>query len=337
MLQGKKRFIGRIEKFPDMLYDRPYMRQVGFRGDFSFLKAILVTLVAAFVIQSLVELSLGREGVRIISNGQEFVSTAMPEVLRGNFCLTEDGLARGKIWTLVTYSFIHDGIFHLVVNMLGIFFIGRALEPSLGPRKLAILYFVSTATGGIFWLLVSHGDLEGSSPYLPHLLGASAAAMGLLAYFCSQRPNDTITLLLFFVLPCNLKPKWVLWGFLGISIYGLVYMEIFKERTLTTDGVAHSAHLGGLLAGLLYYRLTETGPFAGSSLPRIRVKQPAWMKVGSGKKTVEPPPYTVNFSDRESIQAEVDRILDKINEQGFGALTEDEKKTLDRAKNILNK
>ena len=78
--------------------------------------------------------------------------------------------------------------------------------------------------------------------------------------------------------------------------------------------------------------------FAQSSMPVIRVKRPAWMKVSSsGKKTTASSNYTVNFSNRESIQEEVDRILDKINDEGFGALTEEEKSTLDRAKHILNK
>ena len=320
-----------------MLYDRPYMRETNFRGDFSFLKAILVTLVAAFVIQSLVELSLGPDRVIVKFDAQEYPTLAMPELLRGNFCLTEDALVQGKLWTLVTYAFVHDGILHLLFNMLGIFFIGRALEPTMGARNLGILYMVSAVAGGVFWLIVNNGALAGSSPYLPHLMGASAATYGLLAYFCAQRPNDTITLLLFFVLPCQLKPKWVLWGLLGISTYGLIYMEIFGQRTIASDGIAHSAHLGGLFAGLVLYKLSANKKFTGSSIPTIRVRRPAWMKVASGKKHAESANYTVNFSDRESIQAEVDRILDKINEKGFGGLTEEEKKTLDRAKNMLNK
>ena len=320
-----------------MLYDRPYMREANFRGDFSFLKAILVTLVAAFVIQSLVELSLGPDRVIVKHGGQEFSTVAMPEVLRGNFCLTKDALGQGKIWTLATYGFLHDGIVHLLFNMLGIFFIGRALEPAIGSRKLAILYLISTVAGGALWLIVNNGALAGSSPYLPHLMGASAGFFGLLAYFCAQRPNDTITLLLFLVLPCQLKPKWVLWGSLGISTYGLIYMEIFGQRTSASDGIAHSAHLGGLLAGWAFYRLSVNQSFTGSVGPRIRVRRPAWMKDASDKKSMGSANYTVNFSDRESIQAEVDRILDKINEKGFGGLTEEEKNTLDRAKKMLNK
>lgn len=335
MLQLKKGFIRRKEFEADMLYDRPYMRQAAFRGEFSFLKAILVTLVAAFVIQSLVELSLRREIIGNTLDGRA-VSIA-PEVLRGNFFLSAESMAQWKIWTLVTYGFFHDGILHLLVNMLGIFFIGRALEPILGPRKLCVLYLLATIAGGMLWLIVNPEALATGRPYIPHLLGASAAAMGLLAYFCAQRPNETITLLLFFVIPCNLKPKWVLWGFLGMSVWGLLSMEIFADRTMRSDGVAHSAHLGGLLAGLIYYKLSESKVFPGSSMPRIRVRRPAWMKVGSGKKTVASTTYSVNFSSRESIQEELDRILDKINAQGFGSLTEDEKKTLDRGKNILNK
>jgi membrane associated rhomboid family serine protease len=328
-----------------MLYDRPYMRQPGFRGDFSFLKAALVTLVAAFIIQSLVEMSVGNEFVTVETGEGTYARTPItPEFLRGNFTMSLEALQQGKIWTLLTYGFLHDGPWHLIFNMLFIFFMGRALEPTLGPRKLGTLYLLATVAGSSFWLLTQGAksmrgfavDVPGLS-YAPYLLGASAAAMGLLAYFCSQRPNDNITLLLFFIIPCNLKPKWVLWGSLGISAYGVLYSEIFSDRTFVADSVSHSAHLGGLLFGLFYYRLNETRTFLGTKMPSIRVKKPAWMKVSTGKKTVDPPKYSVNFSNRESIQAEVDRILDKINDLGFGALTEDEKKTLDRAKNILNK
>ncbi|MFP6900693.1 MAG: rhomboid family intramembrane serine protease, partial [Opitutales bacterium] len=193
--------------------------------------------------------------------------------------------------------------------------------------------------GGLLWLVVSQSNYEGTVANSPYLLGASAAAFGILAYFCAQRPNETITLLLFFVIPCRLKPKWVLWGFLGISVYGLIFSEIYGSNPGlgSKDGIAHSAHLGGLLAGILYYRMHVTGGLAGSSIPTIKVKRPAWMKVGSEKNPVAPANYTVNFSSRETVQAEVDRILDKINDHGFGALTDEEKKTLDRAKNILNK
>ncbi len=321
-----------------MLYDRPYMRPTAFRGDFSFLKAILVTLVAAFVIQSLVVGFLGRDIFRVITKGGLENIELIPEVLRGNFSLTMDALKEGKVWTLATYAFLHADVMHLLFNMLAIFFIGRALEPTIGSRKLCILYFASTVAGGIFWLIVNQGDSIKGISYAPHLLGASAAAMGILAYFCAQRPNENITLLLFFVLPCNLKPKWVLWGILGISTYGLFFSEIYGGRTGGSDGIAHSAHLGGIITGLLYYKMSVSAAFSHSSIPSIRVKRPAWMKVSSsGKKTTASSNYTVNFSNRESIQEEVDRILDKINDEGFGALTEEEKKTLDRAKHILNK
>ena len=316
-----------------MLYDRPYMRPSSFHGDFSFLKAILITLVSVFVIEIVVELKplLGREVIAKTFDGREI--SIPPEEIRGNFFLSVEALSHGKIWTLVTYSFFHGDIMHLLINMLGIFFIGRALEPVLGPRKLATLYLLATVAGGILWLIVNHDSAVKYRPYYSYVIGASAAAMGILAYFCARRPNENIILLLFFVLPCNLKPKWVLWGILGISAYGLFFSEISGA----SDGIAHSAHLGGIFAGLLYYKLSTSMTFTKSRIPKIRVKRPAWMKISSGKKPVASPNFTVNFSDRESIQEEVDRILDKINDKGFGALTEDEKKTLDRAKHILNK
>ena len=100
-------------------------------------------------------------------------------------------------------------------------------------------------------------------------------------------------------------------------------MEIFGDRTMRSDGVAHSAHLGGLLAGLIYYKLSENKVFPSSSMPRIRVRRPAWMKVGSGKNPMASTTYSVNFSNRESIQAELDRILDKIRTDSIFSISRD--------------
>lgn len=318
-----------------MLYDRPYMRETPFRGNYSFLKGILIALAAVHVIQILIILSLGMEPLkgRLIA----------PEFLRGNFYLSPEALLEGKIWVLVTNGFFHGGEWHLILNMLFIFLFGRQLEPILGPRKLCAVYFTSLIAGSFFLLLATAIGSSlglyaywGNTPYIPFGLGASGAASGLFACFCARRANEKITFLLFLVIPCELKPKWLLWGAFFLTTIGVVSELSPRERLLEPfDGIAHSAHLGGLLAGLLYCRMSSKGN--QSSFPRIKIKRPAWMKAGSDKQPSASANYKVNFSNRETVQAEVDRILDKINATGFGALTDEEKKTLDRAKNILNK
>jgi hypothetical protein len=92
-----------------------------------------------------------------------------------------------------------------------------------------------------------------------------------------------------------------------------------------------------MFAGILYYRLffNHSPSFIGSGSTRTTVEQPAWFK--RRKKTEPHISYKVNRTNRDELQVEVDRILDKINESGFGSLNDGEKQTLDRAKDILSR
>ena len=292
-----------------MLYDRPYMRAPTFGPRTgSFLKAFLIALIVSFVLQTLVE-TVGNQKV----NEGFFHWTAF----------TPEGLLTGKIWTLASYAFLHEGAWHLVLNMLAIFFIGRALEVELGPRMMAWLAAAGAAAGALLWFAF---NMTGGA-----LVGASAVAMAFLTTFCLRRPEQPITLLLFFVLPCTLKPKWIMWGLLGIETYGFLFSELKG-----VGGIAHSAHLGGMLAGLFFFGYMRQGGFG--SVRRPRLQKPSWLKTNkSARKASTPTSYSVNLDDREVVQQEVDRILDKINEKGFASLNEEEKRILDRAKSHLSK
>lgn len=288
-----------------MLYDRPYMRAPTFGPRAGTLKILLISLIVAFVCQSLVEGFFG--GLAGLFGWVAFSGTALLE---------------GKIWTLATYAFLHDGPMHLVFNMLGIFFIGRALEEELGPRSLAWLAACGATGGSLLWFAFNSGE--------GFLVGASAVVTAFLTCFCLRRPEQPITLLLFFVLPCTLKPKWVLWGVLGIELYGFLFRELKG-----VGGVAHSAHLGGMVAGLAFFLYLRSAAMGSVAKPRLQ--RPSWLKSKPIRKAGAPAAYTVNLTDRENVQREVDRILDKINERGFGALTDEEKRILDKAKTLLGK
>ena len=292
-----------------MLYDRPYMRAPSFGPSTgSFLKAFLISLIVSFVLQSLVE-ALGNRQVN--------------EAFLNLTAFTAEGLLSGKIWTLATYAFLHEGAWHLVLNMLAIFFIGRALEADLGPRMMGWLALVGAATGSLLWFAF---NMKGGA-----LVGASAVAMAFLTTFCLRRPEQPITLLLFFVLPCTIKPKWVLWGVLGYEIYSFLFSELKG-----VGGIAHSAHLGGMLAGLFFFGYMRQG--GTRAIRRPRLQKPSWLKVNKPThRTGTPSGYSVNLDNREFVQQEVDRILDKINDKGFGSLTLEEKRILDKAKSHLGK
>jgi len=317
---------GRISCFVPfflMLYDRPYMRQpAGYRRKIPMMGWILIVNAAVFILQNILQLFFGMDG---LLDGPSVVQGGL---LPDWFALTEPNLKEFKIWTLLTYSLFHGSLFHLIANFLLIFFIGRMVETMIGEEGLLKLYLLSVLGGGLFWAAV---HWTGSSGLV---IGASGGALGILIYFCLRNPNEPITLLLFFVIPVTVLPKWIGWGVLGLAVFGLAFSELGPGA----DRIAHSAHLGGIVAGFLFFKYE--GWFRGISFPRIRL--------GKGSENKKPQPrYRVNVkkSSKSSgaptkgkdLREEVDRILDKINSSGFGSLTDDEKETLNRAKEMLGK
>lgn len=288
-----------------MIYDRPYMKSDFGRREASVLAWIIGITVAAFVAQNIA-----------------YVWFKSP-ILTGLLALSKPGMADGFIWTLVTYGFLHANLFHILFNLLFAFFLGRELLPLLGPSRFVGLYVGSILIGGLTWLSVSMTHANGV------LLGASAAVYGLLTVFTCFFPNRPITFLLFFIVPVTVKPKYLTLVLLGIAVFGLLFLEIPGN-----GGVAHSAHLGGMLAGWLYFRYVHnrTSERAGA---RPNIEVPQWF---SRRKTVaKPAAYKVNVTQTEDVRKEVDRILDKINRSGFGSLTDQEKKILDEARDLLNR
>ncbi len=316
-----------------MLYDRPYMRQprgAGFRLPMT--GWILVVNAVVFLLQNILRLFFGMDA---LLDGE---GLSRGGFLLDWFALTEGNLADFKIWTLLTYSLFHGNPIHLVMNAVGIFFVGRIVEMMIGGQALLRLYIVGVLGGGLFWTLVNLGSAPGL------VIGASAGVFGLIIYFCLRQPDEPITVLLFLVIPVTMIPKWLGWGLFGLSVFGLVFNEL-------GDGggrIAHSAHLGGMAGAWLFHRYERW--FRGLSIPRIR-----W---GAGAREREiKPRYRVNVSrsqkpasprgkgkgssraapESPDLRAEVDRILDKINASGFGSLEEDEKETLNRAKEMLGR
>lgn len=311
-----------------MLYDRPYMRESPYGTDqqkTSIVTTLIVVTLAIFVLQQVLNVFFPGAG------GRE------NRFLTDWFALSGQNFKELKVWTIVSYAFLHStaSLLHIVGNMLGLFFIGRMVEPIVGRDRFLMLYFGASVVGGIVYLLFHLNDPAigqiGGDLVFQSMVGASASVMGILAFFCLMYPERPITLLLFFIIPLTVKPKWVFWGSLIISAGGILLYELPNQTA-----VAHSAHLGGLFAGILYYRFFHNRPvnLFNTSEPGTTVEPPAWFK--RRKKTEVPISYKVNRSNREELQDEVDRILDKINESGFGSLTENEKKVLDRAKDILS-
>jgi membrane associated rhomboid family serine protease len=228
----------------------------------------------------------------------------------------------GYFWSFITYGFLHDGPLHLIMNLLGLHFISRSVEERIGPNKFKLFTAVCLISGSLIWLLFNFSTNS-------HLIGFSAVILGSLCFFCLDRPNQPITFLLFFILPLTIKPKWLLLGLIGLEIYGLLNAELSG-----LGGIAHSAHFGGICVGFIYYMFVTKNismPIRFTFLPARSQNH-----IKSTKSFNRKPNYKVNFGMSSSIKNETDRILDKINEKGFGSLTIAEKETLEKAKKLLD-
>jgi len=142
------------------------------------------------------------------------------------------------VWQPITYMFMHGGIFHILFNMYTLLMFGAPLERALGTKKFTIFYFVCGIGAAIIHAGVQY--LLGSAYLGIPMVGASGAIYGILIGFAMFYPETRLTLIF---PPVTLKAKSFVWIFVGI--------ELFTGVTGTVEGVAHFAHLGGMLFGFL--------------------------------------------------------------------------------------
>jgi membrane associated rhomboid family serine protease len=262
------------------------------------------------------------------------VSFVLQEVLKRkfdyfeyNFTLSLHGLREGKVWQLLTFQFMHSGPMHLLGNCLGVYFFGRTMEDLLGPKGFLKLYFLSGFVGGLVQLALD-GIMHGYNG--PGVMGASAGVFGLIAAFATRAPDMPITLLVFFFLPVTFPAKVLLMiegliAFLGILVPGFM------------SGVAHGAHLGGMLTGIFFIKWINRPQHAVTvwkperrkpQLVSNAPKRAAWRKPRTKKEDVPA---------GEFISREVDPILEKISAHGIHSLTDQERKILEAARDKMAK
>ena len=295
-----------------MLSDRSYMRDDNPSYQTSVLTWLLGAIVAGFLLQVVLS------------------SPLIGGDLTHQLALTASGLSKWRLWTLLTYNFVEELPYVLILigNLFGLYFLGRELLPMLGSRKFLGLYFGSIILSGLTWWLV-HWKFGGM------LYGATAGVEALLVVFACFFPNQRMDFLLFFVFPVSVKPKHLALGLLGVNLFGLLFFEIPRAARSADIGVATSAHLGGMLAGWIYFRYFHNLRWSFFSRG-AEVELPRWMKRGT-KAGAPALSEVVNVGRHGNLRAELDRILDKINSHGFGSLTPDEKRVLDEAKDLLSR
>ncbi len=227
-------------------------------------------------------------------------------------------------WTIISYAFMHDlySIFHILFNMLALYWFGRLFIEYLGSDKLIALYILGALAAGICYLLVFN-----TVPYFknqadfPGMVGASGAIYAVMVAAATLMPNYTF--FLFFFGP--VKIKYIVGFYIAVSFLGSV----------GANAGGNIAHLGGALMGFVYIKQLQIGVNWGGWItavtdwsknlfnPRPKVKV-SYRKneATNGKKNT-------NLSGIS--QREIDDILDKISDGGYESLTKEEKEKLFKA------
>lgn len=276
------------------------------------LKGILIALAAIFILQNILTHWVG--------------STSLEEYL----ALSMKGLKSGWLHTLLTYGFLHSTAqplpWHLILNGFMLYWFGREFEARAGSYHFLECFLFSILSGGILWSIVHLFGGHSSA-----VIGASAGVFGVLALFCRYRWLDSMVLMF---IPIRFTGQQLFWALIGIQGFLMLFSEIPGNFSNAT---AYSAHLGGILGAVLYekVRLHKT-PFLlrFSTSSRPSRSKPAWQKRADATRGTTNR-FSVNLSKPNHLKAEVDRILDKINDKGFGALTAEEKQILEKARNKL--
>lgn len=251
------------------------------------------------------------------------------------------------LYQLLTYQFLHGSLWHLFANMFALWMFGRIIENVWGEKKFLLYYL----TCGIGAGLVQEGaqlanfyfsgladyslvDIGGTTMPVADFvntwttIGASGAVYAILLAFGMLFPNERLFIIPF---PFPIKAKWLVVGYIAI--------ELFSALGTSGDGVAHTAHLGGMLFGWLLIRYWNRHPdswnrqggqpffdqLRANFERHRRQRQQPDMKVERGGSKESDWEYNARKKAR---QDEVDRILDKIRKSGYDSLTKEEKQTL---------
>ena len=239
---------------------------------------------------------------------------------------------QGRVWELLTATFLHADPTHIVLNMLFFWFIGREIETMYGSRDFLAFYLSAAVLSTLAWAILQ----SQSGEERVHLVGASGAVLAVAALYVLYFPRREV--LLFFVLPVE---AWIL---------GLIFLvwQIFSWGKGNSSS-AIEAHLAGVAYGYLFKRFDlrwSRMPWSRVRRPKFRlimpeprekpssggrapVSKPSWATTSSAM--AKPASASVAVLAEEQLDARVDEILAKIARDGRTSLTEDENRILQEA------
>lgn len=223
-------------------------------------------------------------------------------------------------WSFVTYMFLHQDFFHILFNMLVLYWMGKLFTEYLGNDKLWATYILGGLAGAALYIIAYSLFPVFDSSSGTHLMGASAGVIAVLIAMATLLP-DYAVLLLFFG-PVRLK---------YIAIFSILLYAISIPQGNAGGNIAH---LGGALFGFLMVKQMQQGNDITAWLVKLfkRTSKPKMKVVVSKRKTSNDDQYHNESKNRQEI---IDRILDKISQSGYSSLSKEEKEILFQAsKNI---
>ena len=294
----------------------------------------------------------------LIVNFLAFVATWLLQ-LRGvdlaDVCGLHFFMASGFHWyQFITYMFLHGGLTHIFFNMFALWMFGSVIERVWGPKKFIFYYITCGIGAGVMQELVQYGNyvVEGIAAYqyvnaggvqmttdayinLWTTIGASGAVYAILLAFGMIFPNERLFIIPF---PFPIKAKWLVVGYIAI--------ELFSAMSAPGDGVAHMAHLGGMLFGFLLISYWRRHPEKNFDLSGSRQFFERWGHARNERTRLDTECYGETVSNtstgygstrqddmeynarKKALQEEIDALLDKIRLSGYDSLTKEEKKRL---------
>jgi membrane associated rhomboid family serine protease len=234
-------------------------------------------------------------------------------------------------WTVLTYAFTHQGFFHILFNMLNLYWFGQLLREYLGDRRLVSLYILGALAGAAVFLLAYNliPVLQPAAAAGQSVLGASGAVTAIIVAAATLLPDYTFTIIII----GPVKIKWIAAAVVLISLAGI--------NSGNTGG--EIAHLGGALLGFLFIKQLQAGrdlgrpvQAVGNWFSNLTTRRLA-MRVSSTTRRPEPVAATAASSGKkpavpgQPLQDEIDTILEKISRSGYESLSKDEKQKLFRA------
>jgi membrane associated rhomboid family serine protease len=213
-------------------------------------------------------------------------------------------------WTIITYMFVHGGFLHVFLNMLMLFFFGPPLEEVWGGKEFLKYYALCGVAGALFNVgAMAVGLGTGTIP----IIGASGAIYGVMLAYALNWPNSLVWIYAIF----PIKVKYL------VMILGAI--TFFSAFGRASNGIAHFAHLGGLVVGFLYLKKGwQLRAHLEAWKKRLRRRKLRVVQGGKGK-----PPPRPHADEEARILEVVDKLLDKIAASGLESLTPEERRFLD--------